>query len=127
MEALNKTGSMMNPGMTSNGVLVWEEGSDHSKDLFPESYALIRTLQATIEQETEQLKEALNLERVLKVLYRKTACDYDKFGIPVTIDEIVKETGIFFDTAVKIVNDLNASRNQKEVFTVKSCMRLHKQ
>lgn len=120
LEALKKMGSLMNHGMTSKGFLFWEGACDYSKDLFPESYALVRRLEATLEQETQRLNNALHADIVIRAL-RDKSCAYSGLSTgPVPILALVQETGLSFDTIVTIVNDLNNIMREKVV--VSACV-----
>lgn len=114
LEALKKMGALMNHGMTSKGFLFWEGACDYSKDLFPESYALVRRLEATLEQETQRLNNALHADIVIRAL-RGKSCAYSGLSTgPVPILALVQETGLSLDTIVTIVNDLRDVIHQKQ-------------
>ena len=118
LEALKKMGALMNHGMTSKGFLFWEGACDYSKDLFPESYALVRRLEATLEQEIQRLNTALHAYIVIRAL-RDKSCAYTGLttGLstrPVPVLALVQETGLSLDTIVTIVNDLRDVIHQKQ-------------
>jgi hypothetical protein len=106
LEAIKKAVATKSQGMTNKGILFWDGVDDDSKDLLPETYALVQKLEETLAQETERLSRALDVEVVIEALERRS-CIYSGLSTgPVNITELVQETGLSFEVITTIASDL---------------------
>ena len=106
LEAIKKAVATKSQGMTNKGILFWDGADDDSKDLLPETYALVQKLEETLAQETERLSRALDVEALIEALERRS-CIYAGLSTgPVNITELVQETGLSFEVITTIAHDL---------------------